>query len=68
MAGIVAGTGDGNAAYKGAAPGAALVGLKVLDRNGSGSLSNVTAAVDWAVQNKDTYNIRVISMSRRQMT
>lgn len=68
VAGIVAGSGDGNPAYKGVAPGAALVGLKVLDRNGSGSLSNVTAAVDWAVTNKDLYNIRVISMSRTQVT
>jgi len=63
VAGIVAGTGEGNAAYRGVAPGAALIGLKVLGSNGSGSLSNVTAAVDWAVANKDLYNIRVISMS-----
>jgi serine protease AprX len=61
VSGIVAGTGAGNAAYTGVAPGAALVGLKVLDQNGSGSLSNVTAAVDWAVTHKDEYNIRVIS-------
>ena len=31
----------------GAAPGVALTGLKVLDCAGSGSLSNVLAAVDW---------------------
>jgi len=31
----------------GAAPGVALTGLKVLDCAGSGSLSNVIAAVDW---------------------
>lgn len=63
VAGIVAGTGEGNPAYVGVAPGAALIGLKVLDAGGSGSLSNVTAAVDWAVTNKDVYNIRVISTS-----
>jgi serine protease AprX len=63
VSGIVAGTGTGNPAYTGVAPGAALIGLKVLDGNGSGSLSNVAAAVDWAVANKDQYNIRVISMS-----
>ncbi|MFZ5817855.1 MAG: S8 family serine peptidase, partial [Bacillota bacterium] len=63
VAGIVAGTGTGAGAYRGVAPGAALIGLKVLDGNGSGSLSNVTAAVDWAVANKAAYNIRVISMS-----
>jgi serine protease AprX len=63
VAGIVAGTGAANSAYMGVAPGAALVGLKVLDSRGSGSLSNVTAAVDWAVTNRDAYHIRVISMS-----
>lgn len=63
VASIVAGTGEGNSLYKGVAPGAALVGLKVLDGNGTGSLSNVAAAVDWAVENKDRYGIRVISLS-----
>ncbi|HEY3366212.1 MAG TPA: S8 family serine peptidase [Symbiobacteriaceae bacterium] len=67
VSGIVAGTGTGDPNYTGVAPGAALIGLKVLDQNGSGTLSNVAAAVDWAVQHKSDYNIRVISMSRRQM-
>ena len=62
VSGIVAGTGAGNAAYMGVAPGAALVGLKVLNSSGSGSLSTVAAAVDWAVANKDTYGIKVISI------
>ncbi|HCW51952.1 MAG TPA: hypothetical protein DGR79_07835, partial [Clostridiales bacterium] len=53
--GIAAGEGDGNSAYRGVAPGAALVGLKVLDSSGSGSLSTITAAVDWCITNKDTY-------------
>lgn len=60
---IVAGEGDANPANKGVAPGAALVGVKVLDSNGSGSMSTVTAGIDWAVQNKDTYGIEVISLS-----
>lgn len=68
VSGIVAGTGTGDPNYTGVAPGAALIGLKVLDQNGSGSLSNVAAAVDWAVQHKNDYNIRVISMSRREIT
>ena len=63
VAATVAGTGDGNANYKGVAPGAALIGLKVLDSGGSGTMSNVTAAIDWAVANKATYNIRIISLS-----
>ncbi|OEF99259.1 peptidase S8 [Vulcanibacillus modesticaldus] len=60
---IAAGTGEGNSNYKGVAYGAALVGIKVLDRQGSGSMSTVTAGIDWAIQNKDVYNIRVINLS-----
>lgn len=63
VSGIIAGEGDGNSLYKGVAPGAALVGLKVLDKNGSGSMSAVTAAIDWAVTNKSLYNIKVINLS-----
>lgn len=63
-AGIAAG--DGSASdgkYTGAAPEASLVGVKVLDKNGSGSFSNVIAGIQWAVENKDKFNIDVISMS-----
>jgi len=63
VASIAAGTGTGNNLYKGVAPGAALVGIKVLDSNGSGSMSTVTAGIDWAVQNKDVYGIKVINLS-----
>ncbi|QOR36056.1 S8 family serine peptidase [Clostridium sp. 'deep sea'] len=63
VAGIAAGSGDGNSQYVGVAKGAALVGLKVLDSNGSGSMSNVAASVDWCVTNKSTYGIDVINMS-----
>jgi len=63
VSGIIAGEGDGNSSYKGVAKGAALVGLKVLDSGGSGSMSDVTAAVDWCITNKDTYGIDIINMS-----
>jgi serine protease AprX len=61
-AGIAAGTG-GSSVYKGVAPGAKLVGVKVLNAWGSGSESTVIAGIDWAVQNKDDYGIKIISMS-----
>jgi serine protease AprX len=63
VSGTIAGEGDGNATYAGVAKGAALVGLKVLDRRGSGSMSDVTAAIDWCITNKNTYGIDVINMS-----
>ncbi|MDF2520145.1 MAG: aprX2 [Clostridia bacterium] len=62
-ASIATGEGDGNSLYKGVAPGAALVGVKVLDRRGSGAMSDVTAGIDWAVANKAVYGIEVISLS-----
>ncbi len=63
VASITAGEGEANSQYKGVAPDAALVGVKVLDQNGSGSMSTVTAGIDWAVQNKDVYGIEIISLS-----
>jgi serine protease AprX len=64
VAGIIAGSGyDSDGARRGIAPGAHLVVLKVLDGAGGGFISNVIAALDYAVQYRDTYNIRVINVS-----
>ncbi|HEY3883935.1 MAG TPA: S8 family peptidase [Vicinamibacterales bacterium] len=64
VAGIIAGNGlDSLGARAGIAPAADLVSLKVLDQNGSGSISNVIAALDWVVANRSTYNIRVVNLS-----
>jgi serine protease AprX len=63
VSGIAAGLGVGNVAYKGVAPGASLVGVKVLDKNGSGYTSDVIEGIDWAIANKDKYGIKVINMS-----
>lgn len=63
VAGTIAGEGDGNPQYEGVAPGAALVGLKVLNSQGSGTMSDVTAAIDWCVTNKNVYGIDIINMS-----
>ncbi len=60
--GIAAGTGRGSE-YIGVAPGANLVGIKVLDEGGGGTFSEVIAGIEWVVQHKDEYNISVISMS-----
>ncbi len=63
VAGIAAGTGAPDYKYIGVAPGAKLVGIKVLDDQGSGTLETVIAGIEWAVDNKDKYNIRVINLS-----
>src|SRR5215470_8626740 len=49
--------------YMGIAPSVKFVSLKVLDRNGAGTDSNVIAAIQKAISLKSTYNIRVINLS-----
>jgi serine protease AprX len=64
VAGIVAGNGyDSNSTRNAIAPGASIVALKALDAQGSGTISNIIAAIDYAVTNKDAFNIRVINLS-----
>src|SRR4051794_22529422 len=64
VAGIIAGSGyDSNGARRGIAPGANLVVLKVLDNEGFGYISNVIAALDYAVEHRAEFNIRVINLS-----
>lgn len=64
VAGIAAGDGAlSSGRYSGAAPEASIIGIKVMDAEGSGELSNIIAGIQWAVENKETYNIRVINMS-----
>src|SRR5207302_5921814 len=50
-------------AYRGIAPGAYLANLRVLGDDGSGDASDVIEAMDWAVDHRDEYNIRVINLS-----
>jgi serine protease AprX len=68
VAGIMVGNGragaeKGAGAQRGVAPGAHLVVLKALDLTGNGFTSNVIAAIDYAIANRATYNIRVLNLS-----
>ena len=64
VSGIIAGNGfNSNGARTGVAPGANLIGLKVLDEEGRGYVSDVIAAIDHAIAIKDTYDIRVMNVS-----
>lgn len=40
------------------APGAELVVIKVMDRDGACYLSDALKALDWCLENKDRYGIR----------
>lgn len=68
VAGLIGGNGhDSQLAYSqvysGVAPNVNIVNLRVLDANGAGTDSLVIAAIQRAIQLKDTYNIRVINLS-----
>ena len=45
------------------APGARLVNLRAMGPDGSGATSSVIEAIDWAVDHRAEYNIRIINMS-----
>jgi len=68
IAGIVAGQGSAATAvtdrYQGGiAPGAHLISVKVLGRQGSGRTSDVIAGLDWVIAHKADYGIRIINLS-----
>ncbi len=69
VAGIVASSGASSIGpqftrtFRGIAPGANLIDLRVLDANGMSSDSVVIAAIDRAISLKSTYNIRVMNLS-----
>jgi serine protease AprX len=64
VAGIIAGNGyDSTGARQAIAPGASIIALKALDFEGKGYISNIIAALDWAIANRTQHNIRVINMS-----
>ena len=69
VAGIIAGNGwDSAGGRAGIAPGARLTVLKVLDHEGRGFVSDVIAALDYVVANKDTLNIRIANLSMAAAT
>src|SRR5204862_3893638 len=64
VAGIIAGSGyDSGGRRRGVAPGATLLVEKVLDATGQGYISNVIAAIDYAIANKDALHLRIINLS-----
>jgi serine protease AprX len=64
VAGIIAGRGrDSGGQMAGAAPGAKLFVIKVLDSQGNGKVSNVIAALDWLADHGAAYGVRVVNLS-----
>jgi len=64
IAGTVGGDGFGsNGEYIGVAPGANVIDVRVLNRNGSGRISSVVRGIEWAIAHRNQYNIRLINLS-----
>ena len=69
VAGIIAGNGQASTGpyythtYHGIARQANIIGVRVLDAQGQGSVTATISGIQWAVQNKSAYNIRVINLS-----
>lgn len=64
VAGISGGNGyssEGN--YRGIAPNCNFVGVKVLDEEGKGNSADVLAGIQWILDNKAKYNIRIVNLS-----
>ncbi len=49
--------------FRGVAPGASLISLRVIGADGTGKASDVREAILWAIQNRRRFNIRVINLS-----
>jgi serine protease AprX len=64
IAGLIAGSGASSGGeYKGVAPAANLVSIKVAGRTGATDVSTVIAGIQWAVSFKDSYGIKVLNLS-----
>ena len=65
MAGIIAGNDGTSSGYRGVAPDARIVSVKVGVTDGGVDVSQVIAAIDWVVQHRhdNGMNIRVINLS-----
>lgn len=64
VAGIIAGNGtSSNQKYIGMAPKSNLIGIKVLNQDGNGSIPHILSGFQWIIQQKETYQIRIVNIS-----
>ena len=64
VAGLIAGNGASSSGqYSGEAPGAKLVSIKVAGADGSTHLGTLISGLQWAVDNRNTYGIKIVNIS-----
>jgi serine protease AprX len=64
VSGIIGGNGfSSKGKYMGIAPACNLIVIKVLDHRGDGNISDVLAGLQWILDNRKKYNIRVVNIS-----
>ena len=64
VAGIIGGNGySSKGKYMGIAPACNFIVIKVLDHRGDGNISDVLAGLQWIIDNRKRYNIRVVNIS-----
>lgn len=64
VAGVAAGNGySSGGKYRGIAPEANIIGVKVMDKDGSGNSSDIVAGMQWVVDHQQEYNVRIMSLS-----
>lgn len=64
VAGIAGGNGtNSDGRYKGIAINCNLIGVKVLNEEGQGNASDVLAGLQWIMDNRKKYNIRIVNLS-----
>ncbi len=64
VAGIIGGNGfSSKGKYRGIAPECHFIAVKVLDQRGDGNISDVLAGLQWIIDNRKKYNIRIVNIS-----
>lgn len=64
VAGIACGNGiNSSGKYKGISTNANILAVKVLGADGNGNSSDVLAGIQWVIDNKEKYNIKIMNLS-----
>ena len=64
VAGVAAGNGySSGGKYAGVAPEASIIGVKVMNKNGEGNASKIVAGMQWVLDHRYDYNIRIACLS-----